>query len=189
MNVSGKVSENSIVGHAEGLNIEFLSSNCKIHIGAGCQFFGTSIGMHAPNCTLMIGSNAIINKGAIFLKKPGATVTIGKNLQARSGIFISAGASIIEIGDNCLFSSVRFRSSDAHPIFDKDTDERLNLDSPIKIGDHVWLAEDVLLLRNANIGMGSVVGARSTVTGEIPEHSLAVGSPARVVRRNIYWKQ
>jgi acetyltransferase-like isoleucine patch superfamily enzyme len=48
------------------------------------------------------------------------------------------------------------------------------------IGDYVWVASDVTVLRGVTIGEHSVIGARSLVTSDIPPHSLAFGSPARV---------
>ena len=102
---------------------------------------------------------------------------------------MNVGAGSITIGRDCLFAAVKFRSTDSHFIFDCDTGDRLNPDGPIFVGDNVWLAEDVLLLRNATVGSGSVVGARSMVAREIPENSLAAGSPAKVIRSNIRWQQ
>ena len=92
----------------------------------------------------------------------------------------------IKIGNNCLFASIKFRSTDSHRIYARTSNERINPDAPISIGSNVWLAEDVMLLSGAN---GYVVGARSTVTGEIPDYCLAVGTPAHVVRRDIRWEE
>ena len=50
------------------------------------------------------------------------------------------------------------------------------------------MAEDVLLLRNAKIGSNSVIGARSLVNSDIPSNSLAVGTPARVIKNDISWR-
>jgi acetyltransferase-like isoleucine patch superfamily enzyme len=54
---------------------------------------------------------------------------------------------------------------------------------PICIGTNVWIGFDCCILPGATIGEGSVVGARSVVTGDIPPFSIAVGNPARVIRK------
>lgn len=53
---------------------------------------------------------------------------------------------------------------------------------PVTIGSSVWLPWRVFVMPGATIGSGSVIGANSLVVGEIPPFSLAVGSPAKVIR-------
>ena len=53
---------------------------------------------------------------------------------------------------------------------------------PVEIGERVWLPWRVFVMPGARIGDGCVIGANSLVSGEIPPYSLAVGSPARVVK-------
>jgi acetyltransferase-like isoleucine patch superfamily enzyme len=53
---------------------------------------------------------------------------------------------------------------------------------PVRIGKNVWIGSNCMILAGAIIGDHSVIGAGSIVTGEIPPRSLAVGSPARVVK-------
>jgi lipopolysaccharide O-acetyltransferase len=50
------------------------------------------------------------------------------------------------------------------------------------IGDNVWIGESVMILPGVKIGRGSVIGAGSVVTKSIPEFSIAVGNPAKVVK-------
>ena len=51
------------------------------------------------------------------------------------------------------------------------------------IGNDVWLAAGVHVLRNVHVGDGAVIGANSVVTKDIPPYAIAVGSPAKVVGR------
>jgi len=53
--------------------------------------------------------------------------------------------------------------------------------SPIRIGRGTWIGERVAVLRGANIGSRCIIGANSVVRGDIPDNSIAVGAPARVV--------
>jgi acetyltransferase-like isoleucine patch superfamily enzyme len=56
---------------------------------------------------------------------------------------------------------------------------------PVSIGDGSWLGHGSVVLPGAKIGKHVVIGANSVVTGEIPDNSVAVGSPARVIRRYV----
>jgi virginiamycin A acetyltransferase len=51
------------------------------------------------------------------------------------------------------------------------------------IGNDVWLGYEALVLPGATIGDGAVVGARAVVGGDVPPYAVAVGNPARIVRR------
>ena len=54
---------------------------------------------------------------------------------------------------------------------------------PVEIGDGAWLGENVVVGPGVRIGRGAVIGANSVVLEDIPDHAVAVGAPARVVRR------
>lgn len=56
--------------------------------------------------------------------------------------------------------------------------------APVTIGDDVWLGQGVCVLPGVTIGAGSIVGANAVVAADIPPCSIAVGVPARVVRRH-----
>ncbi|ABW10218.1 transferase hexapeptide repeat containing protein [Parafrankia sp. EAN1pec] len=54
--------------------------------------------------------------------------------------------------------------------------------APVVIGDGAWLGQNCVVTAGSTIGRGAVVGANSVVKGVVPDFSLAVGAPARVVR-------
>ncbi|RSM76536.1 acetyltransferase [Amycolatopsis sp. WAC 01375] len=54
--------------------------------------------------------------------------------------------------------------------------------SPVRIGPDTWIGTKVSVLKGTRVGRGCVLGAHAVVRGEIPDYSIAVGSPARVVR-------
>ena len=58
------------------------------------------------------------------------------------------------------------------------------LDSkPVRIGEYSWIGEKVIVLPGAEIGKWCVIGAGSVVTKSIPDYSMAVGNPAKVIRK------
>lgn len=61
--------------------------------------------------------------------------------------------------------------------------ERAIHSSPVIIEDNVWIGEFVSVLLGARIFRGSIIGANSVVTSDIPEYSIAVGVPAKVIKK------
>ena len=61
--------------------------------------------------------------------------------------------------------------------------------APVRIGPDTWVATKVTVLRGTSVGRGCVLGAHAVVKGEIPDFSIAVGSPAKVVKnRKLSWE-
>lgn len=58
-----------------------------------------------------------------------------------------------------------------------------SIKGPVTIGNNVWIADNVIVLSGVSIGDGAVIGAGSIVTKDIPPYSLAVGSPAKVIKK------
>ncbi|MCK9900289.1 acyltransferase [Frankia sp. Cpl3] len=54
--------------------------------------------------------------------------------------------------------------------------------APVTIGDGAWLGQNCVITAGTRIGRGAAVGANSVVKGDVPDYSLAVGAPARIVR-------
>jgi len=111
----------------------------------------------------------------------GATLEIGE------GTFINHGCSIaalesIRIGPGCSIGShVVMMDNDFHSI-DPALRDVLPPSRPIVLEANVWLGVRVIVLRGVRIGEGSVIGAGSVVTRDIPPRTLAGGNPARPIR-------
>lgn len=138
-----------------------------------------------------IGSN--VSVGLPFLCDYGRNIYIGNNVSVNMNCtFVDCNK--ITIGDNVLIASNVQLYTAAHPI---ELSERLTPDwnpeteqyfcrtyaLPIQIGNGCWLGGGVIVLPGVTIGSGCVIGAGSVVTKDIPEHSLAVGNPCRVIRK------
>jgi acetyltransferase-like isoleucine patch superfamily enzyme len=116
---------------------------------------------------------------------------IGKNCKIGDYVHIAAGEKVT-IGDNCLLASKIYISDISHGNY-SDTDdassphvppdERKLFTKPIQIGDNVWIGENVCILSGVEIGNGCIIGANAVVNKNIPPNSIAVGSPARVVKK------
>lgn len=98
----------------------------------------------------------------------------------------------IEIGDDALLGwNVKIRTSDGHPIYPLDQENMcLNEGKPVRIGDHVWLAAHVDILKGSMIPDGCVVGYRSCVTKAFFEpNCIIAGYPAKIIKKGIRWKR
>ena len=80
------------------------------------------------------------------------------------------------IGPNTLITTV------GHTITPKGRRAHIGIAEPIHIGNDVWLGGNVTVLPGVKIGNNVVVGAGAVVTKDIPDNSLALGVPAKVVR-------
>ena len=109
----------------------------------------------------------------------------GKNTRLGKRIFINSGCSFqdqggITIGDDSLIGHNTVMATLNHDI---SPDRRTDMHpAPITIGRNVWIGANVTVLPGVIIGDESVVAAASVVTKDVPEGSIVVGSPARVVR-------
>ena len=92
------------------------------------------------------------------------------------------------VGDDCMFShNITIRTSDMHTIFDLNSKQKINNDGDVIISSHVWIGQDVLMLKNSSVGFGSIIGSKSLIVSHIPAYSVAVGTPAKVLRENCSW--
>ncbi|MGE0600081.1 MAG: DapH/DapD/GlmU-related protein [Dehalococcoidia bacterium] len=131
--------------------------------------------------TLRIGDRVLF-EGTILpieLAAWGADLSIGDGTYINYGTNISARAGVT-IGNNVAIGQYSIIMDDDYhsPMDHRQQGKR----APIVIEDDAWLGARVIVLRGARIGTGAVIGANSVVTGIIPPHSIAVGSPARVIR-------
>lgn len=94
------------------------------------------------------------------------------------------------IGDNCLLSfGIWIRNADPHLVYSCKTNERKNLSKSIFIGDHVWIGQEAMLLKGTQIDSGSIIGARSVVTGKkVPHNEAWGGNPCRKLEEDIFWQ-
>ncbi len=99
------------------------------------------------------------------------------------GRFIAVGR------DAMLSNGVYLRTHDGHALVDLEKRNVLNAGGDIHIGPHVWVAQDVLVLGAADVGAGSVLGAKSMVKGSVPPKCVAAGVPAKVLRENVSWSR
>jgi acetyltransferase-like isoleucine patch superfamily enzyme len=116
---------------------------------------------------------------------------IGKNVQINDYVHITAMRHIT-IGDNVLMASKIYISDCSHGSYlgnENDSNPDINpIERPlfakaVMIEDNVWLGEFVSVLPGVTIGKGSIIGANSVVSKSIPSYVIAVGSPAKPIKK------
>lgn len=90
---------------------------------------------------------------------------------------------IITLGNNVhITEGVRFLTHDGGTLLFRDKVPDLEITKPITIGDNVYIGNNVLLMPGVNVGNNVIIGAGAVVTKDIPDNSVAVGVPARVIK-------
>ena len=157
----------------------------------GMVFLGKNVEIHATPelSSLEIGrwvhigdGNAIrCHEGSLRI---GDKVVFGKDNVVNTYLDIEIGASTL-VADWCYICDFDHRTEDiTYPIKDQGI-----VKSPVRIGPDTWIAAKVTVLRGTRVGRGSVLGAHAVVKGDIPDFSIAVGSPAKVVKnRKVAWE-
>lgn len=139
--------------------------------------------------TISIGEKTIIFEHCRMANFPiegiEPEIRIGKNCYIGS-YFTILNASSVVLGDDVLVASHVLISSENHGM---DPESELSyaaqplLSSPVTIGDGCWIGEKVCILPGVNIGKKCIIGAGSVVTKSIPDYSIAVGNPAKVIKK------
>lgn len=116
---------------------------------------------------------------------------IGRNVQINDYVHITAMKNVT-IGDNVLMASKIYISDCSHGSYSGDENDSHPDSAPSKrplfvkeviIKDNVWLGEFVSVLPGVTIGQGTIVGANSVVSKSLPPYVIAVGSPAKPIKK------
>jgi acetyltransferase-like isoleucine patch superfamily enzyme len=118
-------------------------------------------------------------------------IVIGDNVTFSEGVHIS-GIDEIVIGRHVVFGSHVYISDHNHGLYNgpiqSHPDEppahrQLGGGGPVHIGDNVWIGDNVVIVGPVSIGCGSIIGANSVVQQDVPPRTIAVGVPARPIKR------
>jgi acetyltransferase-like isoleucine patch superfamily enzyme len=103
-----------------------------------------------------------------------------------TGYCVLAAAASVSIGRSVLFARNVYVADHRHGFEDTSRpvlEQGFAGVAPVEICDGAWLGQNVVVAPGVRIGVGAVVGANSFVREDVEDHSVAVGSPARIVRR------
>jgi len=140
-----------------GKNI-IISDNCFFQ--SGLWLYSVGINLDKPTLFIGVGSVFGYNNHITCVKN----VHIGNNVLTANNVYISDNLhSYEDIKIPIINQPVKFKRQ-------------------VKIGNGAWIGENVCII-GASVGNNSVIGANSVVTRDIPDFCVAVGSPARVIKK------
>jgi acetyltransferase-like isoleucine patch superfamily enzyme len=147
--------------------------------------------------SLSMGQDALLLIDGNFSIGPGVHISVsrfgvlriggrkdssGSGITCRTRIMVERSLSV---GYDCIIAwGVYITDSDWHNVKGRQRS------SPVRIGDHVWIAHDVSVLKDSEIANGCIVAPKSTVTGRhLTQACLLAGSPAKIKREGIEWSR
>ncbi|MDO9117852.1 MAG: acyltransferase [Nitrospira sp.] len=116
--------------------------------------------------TITVGHDVFIGKGAVLTSARG--ITLGSKVMIGPGVMIIGGDHNIEVVGQYMCDVSNKGPKD---------------DLPIEIKDDVWIGAGAIILKGVTIGRGAVVGAGAVVTRDIDPYCIAIGVPAKVLRK------
>jgi serine acetyltransferase len=135
----------------------------------------------------LVGSHVTLSAGMV----PGQQMVTDPVVRIGDRCLIGRGSAIvghlsIDIGDDVFTGMNVYVTDQNHGYEELDTPigRQLPSEDPVTIGADSWIGSGAVILPGAKIGRHVVVGANSVVRGEIPDFSVVVGVPGRVVRRH-----
>lgn len=141
--------------------------NCILHIRGNRQIVDTRFELLDSNCQVIVGNDTGFNKNRIL---------------------VAGNKNKIVIGSGCIFAeNAEVWASDTHSIIDMNTNERINIDKEVLIGNRVWIGNRALIHKGVSIGNDSIVAAGSIVTKSVANNTLVAGIPAAPIKNNLKW--
>lgn len=174
------IGDNIAIGDDTSIGMLTIIRGKKIEIGRFVKIGSTSI---IDTERIEIGDDTKINEQVFIggLSCPDSYIKIGKRVIIMQMSFLNPMKPLIigddtGIGGHCLIFTHGSWSSvlDGYPVSF----------APVTIGKNVWLPWRVFVMPGVSIGDGAVIGANSLVSKNIPAHTLAAGSPAKVLKEN-----
>lgn len=127
-------------------------------------FFDTFVDVHEEACF----------ETKFFSANSGSVIVVGKRIEFGHDVMIGRNVTIYD--------------SDFHEVLD-DNNVPVNFNQEVVIEDHVWLTNNITVLKGVRIGSGALVSAMSLVRKDVPAHALVAGIPAKVLKDNVKWSR
>lgn len=180
--------------YIEEIRRKFSSVYSYLIYGLFCKRFGANIRIYRPLKIsgvryIELGCNISIEEGAWITASP-LTNSLDSIIKIGNGTRIGHyshiyGTKEIEIGQNVLIADRVYISDNSHAFsnpFIAILDQEILQLNAVTVGDGAWIGENACLI-GVKVGRNCVIGANSVVTRDIPDYSVAVGIPAKVIKR------
>ena len=204
--------KNLKIEHIKGLHAEIEGENI-ISISHDANFESSRIIIKGDGNNIKIGGgnfksfvlNLIGNNKKIIIKKTKKNISNLKITSIRADnqkviieedfgcggceVQMNDGDETLFIGKDCLFSwNIKIRTSDGHSVIDLKSGQAINLPSDVEIGNHVWICEDVKILKGVKVPDNSIVATSAVLTKRFEETNILLGGfPANIIKRGVTW--
>lgn len=136
--------------------------------------------------SLLVAILGSVGERAVLL--PPFHAGFGSNVHIGDDFFGNVNLTFVDdvdirIGDGVMIAPSVTLTTTGHPVHPARRVDYARFSEPIVIEDRVWIGSNCVVLPGVRIGYGSVIGAGSVVSRDIPPMVVAVGTPCRVLRR------
>lgn len=137
-----------------------------------------------PHRGIVLGNHVYLGIGVVLDVGRRAELVVGDDVKIMHYTVIAASRSVrigplTQIAEHCSIRDTDHGMELGLPMREQ------SLSTPTSIGRDAWIGRGSAVLRGSTVGDGAAIGANSVVRGDVPALSVAVGSPARVVRKRI----
>ena len=127
------------------------------------------------------------NVGTNLYIEPPFFCDYGYNILCGDNVFFNVNCVVLDenkvtIGSNVLLGPGVQLYTASHPL-EAQMRRTHKISKPISIGDDCWIGGNAIICPGVTIGNGCVIGAGAVVTKDIPDYSMAVGNPAKVIKK------
>lgn len=192
-NIRDCISNSRLKIHNEGAyricRKHVVGENNVLSIGKKSELKNINLFIEGDNNTIKIGDKCYMNNDTFRIIGNNLNVCIGDNTTStRLNEFNANGASIYIGKDNMLSNNIIIRTSDDHPIYNKEG-FHVNLPKDVIIGNHVWIAPKSTIMKGVSIGEGSVIATCAVVTRDVQSNAIAGGIPSKILKTDIRWER
>ena len=149
----------------------------RLRVSTGCVFHKIR--------NIQFGQNIGISRNCSFYSENGR-IEIDDNTAFNESCHINSSVGgLIKIGKKCMIGPNVVMRTASHGFSNKNNfiQDQSHSIKNIIIHENCWIAANVTILGGVTIGKGSIIGAGAVVTKNIPEFSIAVGVPAKVIKK------
>ncbi|WNI21493.1 sugar O-acetyltransferase [Streptomyces sp. ITFR-16] len=134
---------------------------------------------------LLVGILGSVGERTVLL--PPFHAAFGSNVHIGDDFFGNVNLTFVDdvdirVGDGVMIAPGVTLTTTGHPVHPARRVDFARFSEPIVIEDKVWIGSNAVVLPGVRIGYGSVIGAGSVVSRDIPPMTVALGTPCRVVR-------
>jgi acetyltransferase-like isoleucine patch superfamily enzyme len=172
-------------GSTIGIGVSLKQPN-KVSIGKNCVIDDfVHISARGDNSSGINVNDKVFIGRSTELKLRNGQINISPNSSIGSSCRIATTDGIINIGEYVFMAAYCYIGGGNHKSDRTDipiAHQGFESKGGVNIGDDVWIGANCVIADGVNIGKGSIIGACSLVNKDIPEYSIAFGSPAKVVK-------